>query len=144
MTYDLIVLINRINLCLSMKHFFVQNWYKLITATSILFISLSCFIYSISNLFATPYSQTMVNTKALSHLNSDGSINVKLSDDQLRKISQYNEIQKVDIVKFMGEEYVHTINKYFDYDKNKWVEQKIPYIKIMKQNRPWDAKGYRK
>jgi len=86
----------------------------------------------------------MVNTKALSHLNSDGSINVKLSDDQLRKISQYNEIQKVDIVKFMGEEYVHTINKYFDYDKNKWVEQKIPYIKIMKQNRPWDAKGKRK
>ncbi len=85
-----------------MKHFFVQNWYKLITATSILFISLSCFIYSISNLFATPYSQTVVNSKALSHLNSDGSINVKLSDDQLRKISQYNEIQKVNIVQLRG------------------------------------------
>ena len=127
-----------------MKHFFVQNWYKLITATSILFISLSCFIYSISNLFATPYSQTVVNSKALSHLNSDGSINVKLSDDQLRKISQYNEIQKVDIVKFMGEEFFHYTENYWDNDKKKYSKRKIPYIKIIKQNRPWDAKGYRK
>ena len=55
-----------------------------------------------------------------------------------------DEIQKVDIVKFMGEEYVHYINDHFDLDKKKWVKQKIPYIKIIKQNRPWDAKGYRK
>ena len=127
-----------------MKHFFIQNWYKLITATSILFISLSCFIYSISNLFATPYSQTVVNSKALSHLNSDGSINVKLSDDQLRKISQYNEIQKVDIVKFMGEECFHHTYNYFDSDKEKWVKGKIPFIRIIKQARPWDAKGYQR
>jgi len=55
-----------------------------------------------------------------------------------------DEIQKVDIVKFMGEEFFHYTENYWDNDKKKYSKRKIPYIKIIKQNRPWDAKGYRK
>jgi len=87
-----------------MKNFLRNNWYKLITATSILLISLSCFLYSISNLIATPNTKAKSNSNL--HVNTDGSINVNLSDDQIRRISKNNEIQKVDIVKFRGEKWV--------------------------------------
>lgn len=76
-----------------MKNFISLNWYKLLIGTSLLLASFGFLIRSVSPAFAynsTGNADTPANYR-LVPINSDGSINVKLSDEQLNKIIPKNE-----------------------------------------------------
>jgi len=80
-----------------MKKFIAQNWYKLMTGSSLVMASFGFMVYSIipataKNLHSIPNSNYNVIP-----VNSDGTISVKLSDEQLNKIIPKNEDGSINI-----------------------------------------------
>ncbi len=76
-----------------MKKFITENWYKLMIGSSLLMASFGFMVRSISPALAET-SKNMQYTNSnykLIPTNSDGSINVKLSDEQLNKMIPKNE-----------------------------------------------------
>ena len=75
-----------------MKKFVSENWYKLMIGSSLLMASFGFMVYSVSPAMADSSNQKFnVNSKyKLVPTNADGSINVKLSDEQLDKIIPKN------------------------------------------------------
>ena len=87
-----------------MKKFVSENWYKLMIGSSLLMASFGFMVHSVSPAMADDNSQKLnVNSNyKLVPTNADGSINVKLSDEQMKKLSPTG-IQQVDIVAVGGD-----------------------------------------
>ena len=75
-----------------MKKFVSENWYKLMIGSSLLMASFGFMMHSVSPAMADDNNQKYnLNTNyKLVPTNADGSINVKLSDEQLDKIIPKN------------------------------------------------------
>ena len=75
-----------------MKKFVSENWYKLMIGSSLLMASFGFMVHSVSPALADSNNQKLnVNSNyRLVQTNADGSINVKLSDEQLDKIVPKN------------------------------------------------------
>jgi len=75
-----------------MKKFISENWYKLMIGSSLLMASFGFMVHSVSPAMADDNNQKFnVNSNyKLVPTNADGSINVKLSDEQLNKIIPKN------------------------------------------------------
>ena len=83
-----------------MKKFFSENWYKLMIGSSLLMASFGFMVHSISPAMADSNIEKMnanSNYKMVP-TNADGSINVKLSDEQLDKIIPKNEDGSINIM----------------------------------------------
>jgi hypothetical protein len=82
-----------------MKKFVSENWYKLMIGSSLLMASFGFMVHSVSPAIADDYNQKLnVNSNyKLVPTNADGSINVKLSDEQLDKIIPKNEDGSINI-----------------------------------------------
>ncbi len=82
-----------------MKKFVSENWYKLMIGSSLLMASFGFMVYSVSPAMADDNNQKYnlnANYK-LVPTNADGSINVKLSDEQLDKIIPKNEDGSINV-----------------------------------------------
>ncbi len=82
-----------------MKNFVSENWYKLMIGSSLLMASFGFMVHSVSPAMADGNNQKLnVNSNyKLVPTNADGSINVKLSDEQLNKIIPKNEDGSINI-----------------------------------------------
>lgn len=80
-----------------MKQFLLLNWYKLMIGSSLLMGSFGLMIYSVNSAYAgqsnKPYQSIPVN--------QDGTISIKLTDEQLKLIAPAS-VQQVDIIKIAG------------------------------------------
>ena len=82
-----------------MKKFVSENWYKLMIGSSLLMASFGFMVHSVSPAMADNNNQKFnVNSNyKLVPTNADGSINVKLSDEQLDKIIPKNEDGSINV-----------------------------------------------
>lgn len=81
-----------------MKDFITQNWYKLMIGSSLLMASFGFMVYSVSPAIANDTNSQLRNSNyRLIPVNDDGSISVKLSDEQLNKIVPKNEDGSINI-----------------------------------------------
>jgi hypothetical protein len=82
-----------------MKKFVSENWYKLMIGSSLLMASFGFMVHSVSPAIADGNNQKFnVNSNyKLVLANDDGSINVKLSDEQLEKIIPKNEDGSINV-----------------------------------------------
>ena len=71
-----------------MKNFLKENWFKLMTGTSMLVFSFAFLMYAVSPSYANYTKEEMPSKSdyALVPLNKDGSINIKISEEQLNEI----------------------------------------------------------
>ena len=81
--------------------FLKENWFKLMTGTSMLVFSFAFLMYAVSPSYAN-YTKEETPSKsdyALVPLNKDGSINIKISEEQMTKLmSPTSGTQKVMIM----------------------------------------------
>ncbi len=95
-----------------MKKFVSENWYKLMIGSSLLMASFGFMMHSVSPAMADDNNQKFnINSNyKLVPTNADGSINVKLSDEQLNKIFSKNPngIVDVNLVGIRGTEISYT------------------------------------
>jgi hypothetical protein len=82
-----------------MKKFVSENWYKLMIGSSLLMASFGFMVHSVSPAMADNNNQKFnVNSNyKLVPTNTDGSINVKLTDEQLNKIIPKNEDGSINV-----------------------------------------------
>ena len=82
-----------------MKKFVSENWYKLMIGSSLLMASFGFMVHSVSPAMADDNNQKLnVNSNyRLVQTNADGSINVKLSDEQLDMIIPKNEDGSINV-----------------------------------------------
>ncbi len=82
-----------------MKKIVSENWYKLMIGSSLLMASFGFMVHSVSPAMADDNNQKFnVNSNyKLVSTNADGSINVKLSDEQLDKIIPKNEDGSINV-----------------------------------------------
>ena len=75
-----------------MKKFVSENWYKMMIGSSLLMASFGFMVHSVSPAMADEINQkfNVSSNYKLVPTNSDGSINVKLSDEQIDKIIPKN------------------------------------------------------
>jgi hypothetical protein len=88
-----------------MKKFVSENWYKLMIGSSLLMASFGFMVHSVSPAMAdnnNPKFNLNSNYK-LVPTNADGSINVKLSDEQLDKIIPKNEDGSINVKMSAGD-----------------------------------------
>lgn len=76
-----------------MKNFLGTNWYKLMIGPSLFMASLGFLVRSITPAKA---DSSILNYRLIP-TNADGSINVKLSDEQLKKIIPKNEDGSINV-----------------------------------------------
>jgi len=70
-----------------MKNFLKENWFKLMTGTSMLVFSFAFLMYAVSPSYANSSKETPAKSDyALVPVNEDGSINIKISEEQLNEI----------------------------------------------------------
>jgi hypothetical protein len=79
-----------------MKNFIIQNWYKIMIESSLFMGSLSLMIHSVLPLKAGNDFEKISNYKIVP-VNADGTISVKLSDEQLDKIIPKNEDGSINV-----------------------------------------------
>ena len=98
-----------------MKKFVSENWYKLMIGSSLLMASFGFMVHSVSPAMADNNNNVNSNYK-LVPTNADGSINVKLSDEQLDKIIPKNADGSINVlltekqVKMMAPSAIQSIN----------------------------------
>ena len=82
-----------------MKNFVSENWYKLMIGSSLLMASFGFMIYAVSPAMADKGKENfnLNSNYKLIPTNADGSINVKLSDEQLDKIIPKNEDGSINV-----------------------------------------------
>ena len=83
--------------------FLKENWFKLMTGTSMLVFSFGFLMYAVSPSYANYTKEEMPSKSdyALVPLNKDGSINIKISEEQLNEIKP-PAIQGVNIEQIRG------------------------------------------
>ncbi|MBM3431234.1 MAG: hypothetical protein FJX99_09635 [Bacteroidetes bacterium] len=76
-----------------MKNFVKENWYKLMIGSSLFVFSVGFFINSVSPVYSsntdkeTTFKELPNNQKVIQvPVNEDGSVNVKLSEEQMKEI----------------------------------------------------------
>ena len=79
-----------------MKNKISENWYKLILGTSFMMASFGFMVQSISKATAGSVESIKANYKLMPS-NADGSVTVRLPDDQLNKIIPKNEDGSINI-----------------------------------------------
>ena len=81
-----------------MKTFIKENWFRLMTGTSMLIFSISFLIYATSPSYANLNSKEFIpeSNYTIVPVNADGSINIRLSEEQLNEIKP-PAIQSVDL-----------------------------------------------
>lgn len=81
-----------------MKTFIPANWYKLMIGASLLMASFGFMMYSITPANAKAFNTMPPNANyKMVPVNDDGTISVKLSDEQLDKIIPKNEDGSINI-----------------------------------------------
>lgn len=81
-----------------MKNFITQNWYRLMIGSSLLMASFGFMIYTIKPASAKSMNSMPQNSNCkMVPTNADGTISVRLSDDQLNKIIPKNEDGSINI-----------------------------------------------
>jgi hypothetical protein len=80
-----------------MKKFISENWYKLMVGSSLLMASFGFMMHSVSPAMAFNDKDKIHLNYKLLPANPDGSINVKLSDEQLDKMIPKNEDGSINI-----------------------------------------------
>jgi len=81
-----------------MKNFVKENWYKLMIGSSLFIFSVGFFINSVSPVYSSNTDKTNNSLKVLPNnqkviqvpVNEDGSVNVKLSEEQMKEIRKPN------------------------------------------------------
>ena len=81
-----------------MKNFIKENWYKLMIGSSLFIFSVGFFINSVAPVYSSNSDRTNNSLKVLPNnqkviqvpVNEDGSVNVKLSEEQLKEIREPN------------------------------------------------------
>ncbi|MFM7681567.1 MAG: hypothetical protein ACKO7P_02345 [Bacteroidota bacterium] len=80
-----------------MKNFVKENWYKLMIGSSLFVFSVGFFIHSVSPVYSsntdkeTTFKELPNNQKVIQvPVNEDGSVNVKLSEEQMKEIREPN------------------------------------------------------
>ena len=74
--------------------FLKENWFKLMTGTSMLVFSFAFLMYAVSPSYAN-YTKEETPSKsdyALVPLNKDGSINIKISEEQMSEMTATQEV----------------------------------------------------
>ena len=77
-----------------MKNFLKENWFKLMTGTSMLVFSFAFLLYAVSPTYAN-YTKEETPSKsdyALVPLNKDGSINIKISEEQMSEMTGTQDV----------------------------------------------------
>jgi hypothetical protein len=77
-----------------MKNFVRENWYKLMIGSSLFIFSVGFFINSVSPVYSINSDKTNNSLKVLPNnqkviqvpVNEDGSVNVKLSEEQMKEL----------------------------------------------------------
>ena len=77
-----------------MKNFVKENWYKLMIGSSLFIFSVGFFINSVSPVYSSNTDKTNNSLKVLPNnqkviqipVNEDGSVNVKLSEEQMKEL----------------------------------------------------------
>jgi len=82
-----------------MKKLVSENWYKMMIGSSLLMASFGFMVHSVSPAMADDSNQkfNLNSNYKLVPTNADGSINVKLSDEQLDKIIPKNEDGSINV-----------------------------------------------
>ena len=79
--------------------FLKENWFKLMTGTSMLVFSFAFLMYAVSPSYAN-YTKEETPSKsdyALVPLNKDGSINIKISEEQMSEMTATQDINIAEI-----------------------------------------------
>ncbi len=79
-----------------MKNFVKENWYKLMIGSSLFIFSVGFFINSVSPVYSSNTDKTNNSLKVLPNnqkviqvpVNEDGSVSVKLSEEQMKEIRE--------------------------------------------------------
>ena len=79
-----------------MKNFVKENWYKLMVSSSLFIFSVGFFINSVSPVYSSNTDKINNSLKVLSNnqkviqvpVNEDGSVNMKLSEEQMKEITK--------------------------------------------------------
>ncbi len=82
-----------------MKNFVKENWYKLMIGSSLFVFSVGFFINSVSPVYSSNTDKNNNSLKVLPNnqkviqipVNDDGSVNVKLSEEQMKEIREPQE-----------------------------------------------------
>ncbi len=70
-----------------MKNFVKENWYKLMIGSSLFIFSVGFLIQSVTPAYSKPETRDNINKASIQvPVNEDGSINVKLSPEQINEI----------------------------------------------------------
>ena len=106
-----------------MKKFVSENWYKLMIGSSLLMASFGFMVYAVSPAMADNGKENfnLNSNYKMVQTNADGSINVKLSDEQLDKIIPKNEDGSIN-VKMMQNAIMDVNLKYIDGVTAAWIE----------------------
>lgn len=82
-----------------MKKFITENWYKLMIGSSLMMASFGFMMHSVSPARAYAYNSQGNQDSSCCRIltNPDGSINVKLSEEQLNKIIPKNEDGSINV-----------------------------------------------
>ena len=79
-----------------------ENWFKLMTGTSMLVFSFAFLMYAVSPSYASYNGNSPSNNDyALVPVNKDGSINIKISEEQLNEIKP-PAVQSINIQQIRG------------------------------------------
>jgi hypothetical protein len=89
-----------------MKNFVKENWYKLMIGSSLFIFSVGFFINSVSPVYSSNSDKNNNSLKVLPNnqkviqvpVNEDGSVNVKLSEEQMKELkSKPNGVSHGDV-----------------------------------------------
>lgn len=87
-----------------MKNFVKENWYKLMIGSSLFIFSVGFLIQSVTPAYSKPETRDNINKASIQvPINEDGSINVKLSPEQINEIKNSSgSLQKIGGMYFIG------------------------------------------
>lgn len=114
-----------------MKKFVSENWYKLMIGSSLLMASFGFMVYAVSPAMADNGKENfnLNSNYKMVQTNADGSINVKLSDEQLDKIIPKNEDGSISIKPMPGSVMDVNIDNIGGGSRNSWVDQGLIPVK---------------
>jgi hypothetical protein len=96
-----------------MKKFLIENWSKLMINSSIMMVSFGFMIYAIGSVTANDSSINDLNNKLnykVVPINKDGTISVKLTDEQLLKLAP-SSVQAINIEEIAGRPVCYSYSK---------------------------------
>lgn len=110
-----------------MKNFLKENWYKLMIGSSLFIFSVGFFINSVSPVYSItdntnnslkvlPNNQKVIQVP----VNEDGSVNVKLSEEQIKEIREPKGSSKYSDFVVVGGKVYGLKKAYPGYNRDQW------------------------